>query len=120
MNNAHKTAPFFYGPEGLQGTFSYVCLRLRQMAGKIRGLCGDATAWDALVRKLGQQDLRVILRLCRCLKPSFNPEAGASPLEEKGTPSSFKDHPEPWPVMPRLDMELDIVPAQNFAACSRF
>lgn len=93
MTQAHKVAPFFCGPEGFPNTCSYVCLRLRQMAAKVRGLCADGTAWDAVHRKLGQQQLAVFLRLCRCIKPNFNAEADLH--------VSFK--------------EWDLLPATSFA-----
>lgn len=53
----------------------YFCQKLRQMAGKIRDLVANASAWHAYGKRLSQQERQVMLRLCRCLDGAFQPDA---------------------------------------------
>lgn len=49
----------------------YFCQKLRQMAAKIRDLVTNPFQWTVFARRLSEQELRVMLRYCRCLDADF-------------------------------------------------
>lgn len=64
---------------------NHFCLRVRQMAGKLRDLVASASAWQSFDRKLTIQQRKVFLKLCRLLQPNFMAGAEACPTQDAET-----------------------------------
>ena len=68
----HHETPFTCG-EGVtfDAAMNYFLLKVRQLAAKIRGLLANTSEWNALSRKLSQQQRDCFLAMLRALQPDF-------------------------------------------------
>lgn len=68
----HEQAPFTL-PDSMPfpAVAGFLCLKLRQMASKVRTLSSPGGQWESFARKLSAHELKLMLRYCRCLDPNF-------------------------------------------------
>ena len=100
----HREAPFLYG-EGMtfEASMNYFLQKLRQLASKLRGLLGNTSEWNALSRKLSEQQRECFLAMLRALQKDFC--IGSSDVSVQQAPKFQQSVPKPDLLVRRPNME---------------